>query len=96
MAGAAVDIGSLVTMTPGVYGGRPCLEGTRFPILQLAVLHNERRSPEWIAEQYGLPLVHIYAGVAYYLANRAAIDRELAEERTAYDAALGDDTTAGA
>ena len=81
----SVDIGTLVTQTPGVYGGRPCLEGTRFPILQLAVLHNEGRTPEWISSEYSLSLVHVYAGVAYYLANRSAIDAELDAEAREYE-----------
>jgi uncharacterized protein (DUF433 family) len=87
MSAGVFDIGQLITRTPGVYGGRPCLAGTRFPILQVAVHFNAGEPPEQIAALYGLPLTHVYAGVAYYLANREAIDEELAEEERAYVAA---------
>jgi uncharacterized protein (DUF433 family) len=84
-----VDIGTLIERRPGVYGGRPVLKGTRFPVLQIAVLHNEGQDAEEIQRRW-LPHVDIsliYAGIAFYLANRDAIDAELEEERVAYEAA---------
>jgi uncharacterized protein (DUF433 family) len=83
-----VDIGTLVTRTPGVYGGRPCLKGTRMPILQIAACYLQGMSPEQMQEQYEhLDLVRIYAGYAYYLANKAAIDAELEEDQRQFDVA---------
>lgn len=75
-----VDIGTLVTRTPGVYGGRPCLEGTRFPILKVAVLYNAGFTPEEVARDYRLEISRVFAGFAYYLANREAVDAEVAAE----------------
>jgi uncharacterized protein (DUF433 family) len=86
-----LDIGTLVTQTPGVYGGRPCLAGTRYPIVQIAANYNAGLRAEEIAADYSLPLPHVYAGIAYYLANKAAVDTELAEEIYAYEAALAED-----
>jgi uncharacterized protein (DUF433 family) len=84
-----VDIGTLVTRTPGVVGGRPCLAGTAIPILRLAVMQNEGLSADEMLDAYPhLDLVRIYAGLAYYFANKAAIDSELDEERRQFDAAL--------
>ncbi|MEX0784644.1 MAG: DUF433 domain-containing protein [Dehalococcoidia bacterium] len=86
---ATVDIGTLITRRPGVYGGRPCLAGTRFPVMQVAVMHNEGVSPEEIMRRFaGLELSWIYAGVAYYLANKAEVDAELAEEERIYQEGL--------
>ena len=80
-AAATVDIGTLITRTPGVYGGRPCLAGTRFPVMQVALMHNAGMSPEEMKEHYSfLDLTAIYAAVAYYLANKAAVEADLAEE----------------
>ena len=80
-----VDIGSLVSQTPGVYSGRPCLEGTRFPISQVAVLYNSGLKPDEIVEQFmGLDLKRVYAGVAYYLANKALVDADIEESARIY------------
>ena len=76
---AVVDIGSLVTQTPGVYGGRPCLAGTRFPILQVAACYQAGWTANDLAERYGLDLAKVHAGIAYYLANQQAVDQELQE-----------------
>jgi uncharacterized protein (DUF433 family) len=81
-----VDIGTLITKTPGVYGGRPCLAGTRFPILEIAVQYNAGVSPEELAEDFSLALDKVYAGYAYYLANKKAIDDDLAAERAEWEA----------
>jgi uncharacterized protein (DUF433 family) len=84
-----VDIGTLVTRTPGVVGGRPCVAGTAIPILRLAVMQNEGLSADEMLDEYPhLDLLRIYAGLAYYLANNAAIDSELDEERRQFDAAV--------
>ncbi|MGK2964376.1 MAG: DUF433 domain-containing protein [Tepidiformaceae bacterium] len=88
---APFDIGGLIESTPGVYGGQPCLAGTRFPILQLAADFQSGRSPEEIAAAYeGLDLARVYAGLAYYLANREEVDaereRRYAENLAAMDA----------
>jgi uncharacterized protein (DUF433 family) len=83
-----IDIGTLITRTPGVYGGRPCLAGTRYPVIEIAVHYNAGEPAEQIAADYHLLLPHVYAGIAYYLANKRTIDAELEEERIAYEAAL--------
>jgi len=76
---APFDIGTLIEATPGVYGGRPCVAGTRFPILQVAANFNAGMTPAEFVEYYDfLDLAHVHAGIAYYLANKAAIDAELA------------------
>lgn len=84
-----VDIGTLVTRTPGVVGGRPCLKGTAIPILRIAVMQEEGLSASEMLEEYPhLDLALIHAGLAYYFANRAAIDFELDEERRQFEAAF--------
>ncbi len=75
---APFDIGTLITSTPGVYGGRPCLAGTRFPVLQIAAYVRNGWSPEDImAEHPRLDEAKVYAGIAYYVANRADFHAEL-------------------
>jgi uncharacterized protein (DUF433 family) len=84
-----VDIGMLIQSRPGVNGGRPCLAGTGLSVLQIAVFVREGLTPEQILNEYPhLDLARVYAGVTYYLANKAALDEQLeTEEREFYEAA---------
>ncbi len=75
---APFDIGTLITSTPGVYGGRPCLAGTRFPVLQVAAYVRDGWTAEQILEEYPhLGREKVHAAIAYYLANREAFHAEL-------------------
>lgn len=84
---APVDIGQLIVCRPGVYGGRPCLVGTRIPVHTIAVLHEEEgMSSEKILDEFPhLDLARIYAALAYYYANKAQIDADLEAEGKLYD-----------
>jgi uncharacterized protein (DUF433 family) len=84
-----VDIGTLVERRPGVYGGRPVLKGTRFPILAIASLVKQGWDADRIHREYleHVNISLVYAGITYYLANRDAVDAELAADQAAYEAA---------
>lgn len=82
---APFDIGTLITCTPGVYGGRPCLAGTRFPVLQIAAHAQAGIGPEQLALDFGLELVKVYAGYAYYFANQQNVDAELAADTAEFE-----------
>ena len=80
------DIGTLIVETPGVCGGRPRIAGTGVSIRHIAGWYKMGRSPEEIADQYGhLNLAQVHAALAYYHANQAEVDTELAEEEAEYD-----------
>lgn len=80
------DIGTFVTQTTGICGGRPRIAGTGVSIRRVAGWYKMGRSPEVIADQYGhLSLAQVHAALAYYHANRNEIDSELAEEEAEYD-----------
>jgi uncharacterized protein (DUF433 family) len=90
-----VEIGSLVSRTPGVKGGRPCIAGTGVTVKRVAGWHRLGMSPEDIAAQYGhLSLAQVHAALAYYHANRAEIDADLQEEAAEYER-LSQETPAG-
>jgi uncharacterized protein (DUF433 family) len=81
MTTAPVDIGSLISCTPGTVGGKPRLAGTRISVHFLAGLHAAGMSPEEIVEQYPhLDLARVHAGLAFYFANKERIDRKNAAE----------------
>ncbi len=80
------DIGSLITSSPGVCGGRPRIAGTGVSVRRVAGWYKLGRSPEEIADQYGhLTLAQVYAALSYYHANREQINADLAREDAEYD-----------
>ncbi|MGI8934911.1 MAG: DUF433 domain-containing protein [Phormidesmis sp.] len=76
---AAIDIGTLVVTTPEVCGDRPRIAGTRVTVQTIAIDFNAGMKPEDIvAERPQLTQAQVYAALAYYYANKVAIDREIA------------------
>src|SRR5580693_9263884 len=80
---AFVEIGALITRDPALRGGRPILAGTGVSVRTIAIESNRGLSPEEIAaERPPLSLAQIYAGLAFYHANKQEIDADIAAERT--------------
>jgi uncharacterized protein (DUF433 family) len=74
----AVDIGTLITQTPGICGGRPRIAGTRTAVQTVVIDFNAGMTPEEIlAERPHLNHAQIYAALAYYYAHKRAIDAEI-------------------
>ena len=82
---AVTDIGTLITQTPGVRGGRPHVAGTGMTVMRIAGWHKLGYSPEEIARKIRLSLAQIHAALAYYHANQEAIDADLDHETAEYD-----------
>ncbi len=77
----AVDIGTLITSTRGVNGGRPCIAGTGMSVHQVAVLFEQGYMPDDIVREYpGITREGAFAAITHYLANRDQIDAELQAE----------------
>jgi uncharacterized protein (DUF433 family) len=77
-AEAQVDIGTLIARSPGVKRGSPHIARTGVLVRTIARWHQTGLSPEEIAAKYDfLKLEQVHAALAYYYANRAAIDTEL-------------------
>ena len=80
------DIGTLLTQSPGICGGRLRIAGTGVSVLRIAGWYKMGRSPEEIASQYGhLTMVQVHAAITYYHANQEAIEAEIAAEQALYD-----------
>jgi len=73
------DISTMIVRTPGTCGGRPRIAGSRITV-QFVVNEIEAGvTPEEIIEDKPhLTLAGIYTALAYYYANKAAIDAEFA------------------
>lgn len=80
------DIGSLITQTPGVNGGRPRIAGAGVSVRCIAVWSNMGMTPEEIAAEYPhLTLAQVHAALAYYHANREQMDADIAAEDADYE-----------
>jgi len=83
---STTDIETLVVQTPEIRGGRPRIAGTSITVRRIAGWYKLGLSPEEIADKYGhLSLAQVHAALAYYHANREAIDADLAAEAAVAD-----------
>src|ERR1019366_4639223 len=83
---ADVDIGALITRTPGIKGGTPHIAGTGVTVRTLVRWYQLGLSPEEIAADYPhLELAHVYAALAYSHANRPQMDADMAAEEAESD-----------
>jgi uncharacterized protein (DUF433 family) len=80
---APVDIGSLLSSTPGVQGGKLCIAGTRTRVITIGALAMQGMTAEQIFEDRPhLDLAQIHAALAYYYANKELVEAQLeAEEK---------------
>jgi uncharacterized protein (DUF433 family) len=76
----------MITRTPGIKGGTPHIAGTGVTVRTLGRWYQLGLSPEEIAADYPhLELAQVYAALAYYHANRASMDAEMAAEEAESD-----------
>ena len=81
-----VDIGTLITRTPGVRGGRPRVAGTGVTVRRIVGWYKLGLSPEEIASRIGhLTLAQVHAALAYYHANQDEIEADIASEEAEAD-----------
>ena len=76
-----IDIGTLIVQTPEVRGGRPRIAGTGVTVRRIVGWYKLGLSPEEIADRIGhLSLAQVHAALAYYHANREAVEEDIATE----------------
>ncbi len=86
VAATGVDIGTLITRTPGIKGGTPHLVGTGVTVRTIARWYKLGLSPEEIAAEIShLDLAQVYAALAYYHANREEMEADMAAEQAESD-----------
>lgn len=80
------DISTLIVRTPENCGNRPRIAGHRVTVHNIAIDFNAGMKPEEILDQRPqLTRAQIYAALAYYYANKEAIDAEIAADIAEYD-----------
>ncbi|NJK69131.1 MAG: DUF433 domain-containing protein [Microcoleus sp. SU_5_3] len=78
---AAIDIGTLITTNPKIHGGCPIVAGTGVTVRRIAIDYKMGMSPEEIAQEIPhLTLAQVYAALAYYHANKDAIESDIAAQ----------------
>ena len=71
-----------VTKTPGVCGGKACIDSTRIRVNNVVFLHKDGANDAKIREAYpDLTPAQIHAALAYYYDNREEIDAELNDDK---------------
>ena len=80
------DIGTLIVQSPEIRGGRPRIAGTGVTVRRIVGWYKLGLSPEEIARRVGhLSLAQVHAALAYYHANREAIEADIAAEEAEYE-----------
>ena len=80
------NLDSLLVQRPDVRHGRPCVAGTGISVHRIAILYRLGHSPEEIVRKYEhLDVAGVYAALAYYHANRAEVDAEIAADESEAD-----------
>ncbi len=79
----ADDFARLISRTPGVRGGRPCVADTGVSVQRVVAWYRLGLSPEEIAAKFGhIGLAEIHTALAYYHASRDEIDTALDAEQS--------------
>ena len=76
-----VEIGSMISRTPGIKRGTPHIAGTGVTVRTIVRWYKLGMSAEEIAAEYPhLSLAQVYGALAYYHANRDDMDAHMAAE----------------
>jgi len=74
-----------ITKTPGIFGGKACNAGHRIRVLDIAIYHDDGRTPAEIVEMFpSITEADAHAAIAYYLDHREEIQED---SRRAYEKA---------
>lgn len=83
---SVVDIGSFITASPGICGGRPRIAGTGVSVRRIVGWYKLGWSPEEIARRIGhISLAQVHAALTYYHASQHEMEAEIAAEEAEAD-----------
>lgn len=84
---AIITLHPMIVKTPGTCGGRPRIDGHRIRVQDVAIMYeHEGRTADEICNAFPtLNLSKVHAALAYYYDHRAEIEKEIEDERRAYD-----------
>jgi uncharacterized protein (DUF433 family) len=86
VAATQIEIGDMISRTPGIKGGTPHIAGTGVTVRTIVRWNRSGLLPEEIALRIGhISLAQVHAALAFYYANQEALDREMAQEEAESD-----------
>ena len=86
VAATEVEIGSMISRTPGIKSGTPHIAGTGVTVRTIVRWYKLGMSAEEIAAEYPhVSLAQVYGALAYYHANRVDMDAHMAAEEAESD-----------
>jgi uncharacterized protein (DUF433 family) len=69
-----------ITRTPGVQGGRACVQGTRIPVASIVLVERELGGVDGVRSEYPpLSAEDVADALAYYIEHRDEVDAFIAE-----------------
>ncbi|MEZ8221632.1 Uncharacterized conserved protein, DUF433 family [Candidatus Fervidibacteria bacterium JGI MDM2 JNZ-1-D12] len=71
-----------IVKVEGVRGGDEIIEGSRMTVWMVANYWRTGMSPDEIAQEFGLPLSHVFDALSYYLDHQAEIDKQIEEAKS--------------
>jgi len=74
----SIEIGTLISKSPEVRGGRPVIAGTGMTVRGIVGMHLDGTPVEEIARRKYLSLAQVHAALAYYYANKKEIEDDMA------------------
>jgi len=76
-----IDIGTLISRTPGLHGGVPHISGKGITVRRIVQWYKRGFVAEDIRDRIGtLTLAEVYAALAYYHVNTAEIEADIAHQ----------------
>ena len=89
----STTLDAMLARSPDVCGGLIRIDGTRITVHRVTTLYKQGQTAEDVVGTYPhLSLGQVYAALAYYHANRAEIESELAAADALYDELTHEDT----
>ncbi len=77
----SLPLDSRIVANTKIKGGRPCIAGRRIAVQDIVIWHERiGMSADVIASEYDLTLIDIYVALAFYYANREAIDLSIRQD----------------
>lgn len=75
-----------IVATPGIFGGKARINGTRIAVEHIAIAYNSGQSIDEIVESYqGIVHADVFAALAYYYDHKEEVDAMIKQDEQEYE-----------